>query len=248
MKPMFSYFGAKWRLSKYLPAPREGLTIVEPFAGSACYSLRYGANREVLLVDKNPVIVEIWNYLIEASPDEILSLPDIEPGRHIDSYCLPSPSRNLIGFWLNKGNVAPRNILSKWGKTYSKQFWGSEIKARIVSQLPLIRHWRCLHGDYEVADIGWASYHVDPPYQEAGVRYINGSRDIDYERLGLWCRQLAGEVHVCENTGVDWLPFEPFREVKATSKKSGAAISREALWCNDELRQRSLPFIRSANW
>ena len=38
LKPMFSYYGAKFRLSPKYPSPIES-TIIEPFAGSACYGL-----------------------------------------------------------------------------------------------------------------------------------------------------------------------------------------------------------------
>lgn len=54
VKPFFSYFGGKWTLAPRYPKPEHG-TIVEPFAGSAGYAIRY-PDREVILVERAPVI------------------------------------------------------------------------------------------------------------------------------------------------------------------------------------------------
>lgn len=62
LKPFFTYFGGKYRLAPKYPKPMYN-TIVEPFAGSAGYSLRY-PEREVILNDLDPVISGIWEYLI----------------------------------------------------------------------------------------------------------------------------------------------------------------------------------------
>jgi hypothetical protein len=60
---MFSYYGSKSKIVDYYPPPKYK-RIIEPFAGSARYSLKYWQN-DVLLVDKYPVIVEVWNYLLK---------------------------------------------------------------------------------------------------------------------------------------------------------------------------------------
>lgn len=73
MKPMFSYFGSKYKLAKLYGAPRHD-TVIEPFAGSAAYSL-YWEPKNVILFDKSPIIVSIWNYLITASEKQIMDLP-----------------------------------------------------------------------------------------------------------------------------------------------------------------------------
>ena len=54
MKPMFSYFGSKYKLAKHYGAPRFD-TVIEPFAGSAAYSL-YWEPKNVILYDANPEI------------------------------------------------------------------------------------------------------------------------------------------------------------------------------------------------
>jgi hypothetical protein len=58
LKPFFSYFGAKWRLAPKYPPPLHR-TIVELFAGSACYATSY-ADREVILVEK---AIPDWGFL-----------------------------------------------------------------------------------------------------------------------------------------------------------------------------------------
>lgn len=72
---MFSYYGSKSKVVKYYPEPMYD-TIIEPFAGSARYSL-HGDNwkRNVILVDKYDVICSIWSFLIKAKEEDVLSLP-----------------------------------------------------------------------------------------------------------------------------------------------------------------------------
>ena len=94
---MFSYYGAKTKLSHLYPVPKHG-RIIEPFAGSARYSLlHYG--HDITLYDANPVIVDIWKHLLEASANDIRSLPDIESKRSLDEIAsLTITERALIGF------------------------------------------------------------------------------------------------------------------------------------------------------
>ena len=47
---MFSYYGSKSKLVDYYPPPKFD-KIIEPFAGSARYSLKYWQN-DILLIDK----------------------------------------------------------------------------------------------------------------------------------------------------------------------------------------------------
>jgi site-specific DNA-adenine methylase len=81
---MFSYYGSKSKIVDYYPPPKHK-RIIEPFAGSARYSLKYWQN-DVLLVDKYPVIVEVWNYLKNASEQDILKLPRLERGEKFKDH------------------------------------------------------------------------------------------------------------------------------------------------------------------
>ena len=216
-----------------MPPPRCGSLIVEPFAGSAGYSLRYGADREVLLVDLDPVIVMVWDYLIKAHPDELLDMPDIDPDATVDDYGMSEAQRALVGFWLNKGTPHPCKRPSSWARRYpERRGWSEKTRARLAAQVPRIRKWRVVHGDYTNADVGDADYHIDPPYQKAGRRYRCGSTNVCYNSLAEGCAALQGRVHVCEAAGADWLPFEPFRKTKA-STRDGARFSLEVLWRNE---------------
>ena len=83
LRPFFGFYGGKWRDAlKHYPAPSHA-TIVEPFAGSAGYSVRY-ANRRVVLCELDPVIAGVWRYLIRVKPAEILAIPDLDPDGSID--------------------------------------------------------------------------------------------------------------------------------------------------------------------
>ena len=66
---MWSYYGAKTNVIDHYPPPKCD-KIIEPFAGTARYALKY-FDREVLLVDKYDVIVKIWKWLQLCSPSDI---------------------------------------------------------------------------------------------------------------------------------------------------------------------------------
>jgi len=66
---MFSYYGSKSRIVDVYPPPKFD-KVIEPFAGSARYALKYW-QKEVLLVDKYDVITDIWTYLINATEKDI---------------------------------------------------------------------------------------------------------------------------------------------------------------------------------
>ena len=96
LKPFFPFYGSKWRDAKRYAGPLTEL-VIEPFAGSAGYSTFYEP-QQVLLNDVDPIICGVWDYLIKASMQEILKLPDLEVGQSVDSLDLPQEARWLIGF------------------------------------------------------------------------------------------------------------------------------------------------------
>lgn len=231
LRPFFGYYGSKWLLAPHYPAP-EHRRLVEPFAGSACYSLLHW-RREVTLVDAYPVIAGVWRYLIGVSQEEILRLPDLREGQTVDDLAvLPQEARWLIGFWIRNAQSRPGQTLSPWAIAHGRRgvaaFWGEAARARIARQLPCIRHWRVIEGDYREALQGEATYFVDPPYVVGGVNYA--ARPGSYELLARWCRELPGQVIVCEAQGADWLPFISLRSVRSAASRGTVGQSAEVIW------------------
>lgn len=231
LKPFFTFFGGKYRCAPHYPKPQTQV-IVEPFAGSAGYSVRY-PDCKVVLVERDPKIAATWRYLLTATRDDILSLPDLRPGETVSDLNIPPDAKLLVGFWCSGGSAQPRNKPSPWmlqGGRNKKSYWGAWIRDRIANQLGQIRHWELIEGDYTTAPDIEATWFIDPPYVTAGENYRFGSKLLDYTRLGSWCTTRKGQVMVCENVGATWLPFSPFREIQARSVGPGIRVSKEALW------------------
>lgn len=227
LKPFFTFYGGKYRAAKHYPAPEHDV-IVEPFAGSAGYSVVHH-ERQVILRDLDPVVAATWRYLIHATPEEIYALPDLELGQTVDDIDVPEAARWLIGWWLNKGSAQPKRTPSPWMRagTHTTSFWGEAIRERIASQVTEIRHWVVQEGPYDEAEDIEATWYVDPPYQKAGKHYRHGAKGIDFARLGDWCKARKGQLIVCENEGADWLPFRPLAQIKANvgrQKSSGFSV------------------------
>src|SRR5262245_19094694 len=150
LRPFFGFCGGKWRDAlKHYPVPVHG-TVVEPIAGSAGYSVRH-AHRKVILGDSDPVICGVWDYLIHASAEEILAIPDVKPGQTVPDLAIPQEARWLVGFWLNRGVSRPRTSPSAWMRDRIRpgSFWGDRVRLTIASQVDHIRHWRVYNCSYE---------------------------------------------------------------------------------------------------
>lgn len=231
-RPFFGYFGGKWRDAlKNYPAPQHE-TIIEPFAGSAGYALRYSARR-VVLCELDPIVAGVWRYLIGACAEEIRSIPDVLPGESVDGLRVCEEARWLVGFWLNRATAYPRKSPSRWMRDGIRpgSFWGSRVRETIASQLELIRHWEIHNCTYSEAPVSeHATWFVDPPYEEAGRHYRFGPNLLDYGALGEWCKSRNGQTIVCENAGADWLPFRPLGSFKTTRV---SRLSKEVLWLSD---------------
>lgn len=228
LKPFFTYYGGKWRAAPRYPAP-EYPHIIEPFAGSAGYSVRH-PERQVLLVDTSPYVVGVWDYLIHASEQEVANLP-LEV-TCVDELTVCQEARWLIGFWLNKGTAAPCKRPSKWMRTTISptQFWSESIRDRLTSQLKYIRHWRVSQASYDQMDPTTpATWFVDSPYQGADGRHYPGN-PIDFSYLADWCKRLVGQPIVCEQEGADWLPFRPLGTFKATAGRRRTGSVKEVIW------------------
>lgn len=232
---MFSYYGSKSKVVDLYPRPKHG-KIIEPFAGSARYALRY-FDREVLLVDKYPVIVDLWNYLKQASERDILSLPEPEKGEDLRSYSLSDGERYLLGFLANRGNYSPCNLVNNFSDI-------GRDKRRIARGLYKIRHWEIRLGDYQSIENEVATWFIDPPYTAAGKNYVYGSEALDYSHLAEWSLSRMGQVIVCENLGADWLPFYSLRPLRGINGKNV-----EAIWSNEKhnFQARQMDLFGDAN-
>jgi site-specific DNA-adenine methylase len=212
---MFSYFGSKSKLIEKYPKPTFYGAIVEPFAGSARYSLQYWDN-DIYLYDINPTVINVWHYLQSASANDILGLPILKIGNHIDNFNLTQPEKDLIGFELCRGKAVPRKVVSKFSD------W-SKARLRIAENIHKIKHWKIeLLNYYDIPDIK-ATYFIDPPYilkKETGMNYPFGHKQMDYNKLANWCKTRKGQVIVCGGTNDFWLPFNDLKQVK-NGKKQG---------------------------
>ena len=216
---MFSYYGSKSKVIDLYPAPKYG-KIIEPFAGSARYSLKYW-DRDVLLVDKYETIIRIWKWLQKCSPSDIIGLPDLKSGETVDSFDLCDEAKWLIGFCINRGSAQPKKspkVFNSW----------SDNKRQIAGQLFKIRRWNIMCGDYKSVDNQTATWFIDPPYQTGGEWYVEDNSSVDYKELEVWARSRNGQVIVCENTKANWLPFWPIGELSGAYSKT-----TEAIWMND---------------
>lgn len=227
LKPFFSYFGGKWRAAPRYPAPVFE-TIVEPFAGSAGYSIHHH-ERDVHLFDKSATVCHVWDFLIEATPRDVRALPLLDPGQSLDTIESLSPgARALIGFWLSKATTSPRNIMprSTWpGRPF--MFWGEAVRERIANQVPHIKHWTVHFGSWRgpwsyektpVDDIGPATWFVDPPY--VGFEKHYRATGFDHAALARWCRKLPGQVIACGGPADQWLPFHSMGAIKSMRGRS----------------------------
>jgi site-specific DNA-adenine methylase len=217
---LFSYYGSKSKIIKYYPRPAFG-TIVEPFAGSARYSLLY-PKKVVILNDLDEVIYNIWNYLIHASEEDIKKLPDIKKGESLEDLDILQVEKDLLGYMVRRGNSKPGSVWSDWA------YKGNEIeksKKKIRFNLPNIRHWKVTCKSYEELDNIEATWFIDPPYQYGGKSYAVNK--IDYSKLGEWCKSRNGQAIVCENSKADWMDFQPLVRL---SGQRGKSI--EVMWTN----------------
>jgi hypothetical protein len=231
LRPFWRYYGAKWRaVSRGMyPQPIHG-TIVEPFAGAAGYALHW-PEREVVLVEKYPVVAEVWRWLIGASVREVEAIPLVDSVDDLPTT-VAQGARHLVGFAMNAATATPRRAISKSALALRSRGrtmygWSAALRDRVASQLAAIRHWRIIEGDYTDAPDATATWFIDPPYEGAGSHYPCGSAGIDYAALAEWCRRRNGQPIVCEQAGARWMPF---RSIGLSRSGPRTTTSAEALW------------------
>lgn len=218
---MFSYYGSKSKIVNHYPRPKES-SIIEPFAGSARYSLKY-FDKEVTICDKYDKIIRIWRYLQQASKNDILSLPDVEYKTDITKFTqLSEEERWLMSYNVVRGSVRPdKRIVQKFCD------WNNRDRLRIANDIFKIKHWKIIQLDYEDIPNNKATWFIDPPYEKGGEIYHYGSKKIDYDKLGGWCKNRNGHIIVCENDKAKWLPFSKMICMQGQKLKS-----TEVIWTN----------------
>lgn len=213
---MFYYFGRKGRLASKYPAPEYPL-VVEPFAGSAAYTLHHRP-RAALLLEKDERVVALWHRLCALGEAGIRSTEPPELG------AFTSDLWHLTA-------MASKDSLTVSGYTVSPWAMASWELARKVAlrNVAYAGGLEYRQGDYADAPDVEATWFIDPPYQRVRRGYREGSDSTDYDRLAEWCRSRRGQVIVCEQEGADWLPFVPF-----TSQQNvqSTGVSREVWWTN----------------
>src|SRR5687767_6085085 len=121
---MWSYYGNKSKIVHLYPPPKHQV-IIEPFAGTARYSL-YNTNwkRDVILYDKFKKIIDVWKFLQQASEKDILGLPKIKQRENLDDFeQLSEVEKMLIGWCIQGGIAAPAKTASSfnaWGRLQEK--------------------------------------------------------------------------------------------------------------------------------
>jgi len=215
---MFSYYGSKSKIVDVYPPPKFD-KVIEPFAGAARYALKYW-QKEVLLVDKYDVITDIWAYLINATEKDILNLPKMVKGDNVDDFDLSKVEKQLIGFCINGGSSQPKKTVQKYNT------WET-ARIEISKNIEKIKHWQIIKDDYINLENVEATWFIDPPYMFGGEYYRHSTKNIDFVKLGEWCKSRNGQVIVCENTKADWLPFKPMVSMQGMMYKTV-----EAIWSN----------------
>lgn len=224
---MFYYYGRKKQIVRRYPRPNFD-TIVEPFAGSAAYSLHDNNwQKRVILVEKDEKVAQIWKWFIEeAKSEDIINMPELRVGEKSSEFLHIVHAATKMAFHFKTIKVTP--VLARnW-----------EISRRYISNnLHKVKHWEIIHGDFKQTPNVKATWFVDPPYRgNAGLGYRHSSKLIDYKELAEWALQREGEVIFCEGEEGDYLPFKPLVEQKGVAGK----VSREVIFYQSEYTPQTL--------
>lgn len=228
-KSLFPYFGSKSKLAHLYPKPEYRL-IVEPFAGSAAYSLLYSndaSQHEVWLNDTYIPTANIWKWLQTKDALSLIRsrIPwNIEPGTSVSTLYQDSDPEGFISLlraYAGQGafGMGGKNTTGPGGRDkvspYSAVAWRT-VRRKLEYWVPRIKHWKITTLDYHecMLEVGKkATWYIDPPYQNAaGATYAKSSKELDFVKLADWCKACPGQKIVCENAGANWLPFEMLTE------------------------------------
>ncbi len=228
---MFKFFGSKYKLADAYPVPSHD-TIIEPFAGSAAYSVRHGIGHRVVLIEKDEAVVTLWHRLLAMSAEDIRHLPDPTPGSTSDDLLVAFAAGRTTRDTPPSGFVVSPRMAQRFRPMVN----------RVASVVDRCRHFEVAAADYTAAPDIEATWFIDPPYQARGGRwdrtrggrYRHPNRDIDYAALADWSRARRGQVVVCDQEGADWLPFS--HKIEARDNTHGTY--REVWWSNQNAEGR----------
>lgn len=230
---MFYYYGRKKQIARHYPEPAYD-TIVEPFAGAAAYAL-YGDRwqRTVLLIEKDPRVAQIWQWLIEtATPKAINALPELKVGEKSSEFLHIIHAATKMAFKYKTIKVTP--VLERnW-----------EISKRVMAaNLHKVKHWKIVCSDYTQSPDIAATWFIDPPYKShPGMGYDYGSDALDYKHLAEWALARRGEVICCEGMYGDYLPFRPLLTLPGIAGK----LSDEFVFYRPGSIQRQRDFFQAS--
>ena len=224
---MFYYLGRKQRLAHLYPAPVYD-HIIEPFAGSAAYALHADHwQRDVTLVELDPNTLAVWRYLQQATPADILTLPDVEAGQKLSDYTqLTEAEVWLMRYAVNPGSSQRTNTVTRFSRWHVQ-------KPLVAASLHKIRHWTLVEGDYRMAPEVEATWFIDPPYHRSGKFYM--TNDVVYDEVAEFSLTRRGQAIVCEQEGAAWLPFEPLRAERSARGTRGS----EVVWTSEMVRRNA---------
>jgi len=230
----FAYYGAKHRLAPHYPPPRYN-TIIEPFAGSAAYSIRWATDStKVILYEADEQVVELWHRVQNITPKQLDEITE-----HIaNDIHTTDPLVAALGG--GSGLHATLSGLTRKITPRMREGWPN-IRRRIERSTNRIKNWEINHGSYEQAPNIEATWFIDPPYQlliinptrtlqdQSGNAYRYGQSTINYAQLAAWCKTRQGQTIVCEQQPAAWLPFKPFKP-----QRNAQTIERtEVIWTNE---------------
>jgi len=223
---MFYYYGRRKQIAHLYPEPRYS-TIIEPFAGSAAYSLHNrNFENKVILYDIDEWVTAIWTYLLQATENDILSLPDVEVGQDIRTFkSLTEAELLLIGFHINPASM------QRSFKVMQASRW-SAGKKYISKMVNKVKHWEFHQKDFRTIENSSATWFIDPPFQVGGECYRKPS--LDYLELAQWCKSRCGQVIVCEAEPATWLPFKWLGVAVNNGGLNGAKKRSNLIWTNTQ--------------
>jgi site-specific DNA-adenine methylase len=176
---MFKYSGNKQRLLHLLRQPPKG-PIIEPFAGSARYSLNY--DLDAILFEKNKDVYDLWDWLInDATKKDLLELEKMKQPEKVDIRLLNLPKPQETLFRLTCASVYVGQLSSWISYPQHKVDF-----SRLISYLPQIKYRFTLGGTDYLQSAGLqGTYFIDPPYMGTSGNYIDGSNKKELNSVNL---------------------------------------------------------------